>query len=44
MTIEPGQIDEGALAGMVDEVLASHDPGQTPPEVFLGARFDAGLP
>lgn len=43
MTVEPEQIDESALAGMVDEVLAAHDPEQTPPEVFLGARFDAGL-
>ena len=43
MMIDPERLDEGALARMVDEVLASHDPGQTRPEDFLGARFDAGL-
>lgn len=43
MTIEPGQLDEGAIARMVDEVLEVHDPGEMPPEAFLGARFDAGL-
>lgn len=43
MTIDPEQLDERMLVGLVDEVLEANEPKQTSPAVFLGARFDAGL-
>jgi len=35
--------DEARVLELCDELLAKHDPKQTPPNEFLGAQYDLGL-